>query len=537
MKREKSSLSRLSQIVATETQAMFNRIRLLFDAADLWFDENPGADPRREPGFARLIEAFGGTGEHRRTEGRIDVYLISKQGGLFLVPSSSGEPYVDVRDRAYFKVQTAPATRGFYIGEPILSRVTGQWALPVSYPIPSGNAHIALIAASIELPDLEKLYDSIRPKPNGSIALFRSRDGILLARSPFIEGAVGKALPGISLESWRDSMAAEASGSGIAISPLEGKGRRIFAYSSIPSLDLVLSITSSVDDVLAPWKRGTIWRLAIASTMIAALCIASFRLFVALGKLGAAQFELRENLERLRRSDATKDKLFSVIAHDLRGPIGGMCNLLETMTSDRGDMPAETLDEFIGALRLTSWNTYQLLENLLAWSRNKRGEMPFHPERVLLQPMIEESAQVFALSVADKRLSLETQIEPGLEARADPELFKVVLRNLISNAVKFTRQGGKILVSASREAQGARVTVRDEGIGMDQEQLGALFDLEATRSRSGTANEHGSGLGLVLSKEILDLHGGIIEVDSEAGAGSSFSVFLPDEGPAAPAPV
>jgi signal transduction histidine kinase len=262
--------------------------------------------------------------------------------------------------------------------------------------------------------------------------------------------------------------------------------------------------------------------------MIAAVGLISARLLSALGSLAAAQAGLRDNMERLRRSDATKDKLFSVIAHDLRGPMGGIANLLETLSTDNGEMGAAQVAEFIEALRTASWNTYQLLENLLAWSRSQRGEMAFRPERLPVLPLVEECGAIFELSAKEKGIIVETSIEVGVEARADPERLKILLRNLISNAVKFTARGGRVSISASRAEGGTLLGVRDEGIGMDGARIAALFDLGSAPSRAGTANERGSGLGLALCKEIADLHGGTIEVFSEPGKGSAFSVFLPD---------
>jgi len=233
-------------------------------------------------------------------------------------------------------------------------------------------------------------------------------------------------------------------------------------------------------------------------------------------------------MERLRRSDATKDKLFSVIAHDLRGPIGGIANLLDTLSTDFPEMDSVQVGEFIETLRAASWNTYRLLENLLAWSSSQRGETPFRQESLRLLPLVEECRSIFDLNAGEKGIRIGTSIEDGLEARADPEQLKTLLRNLISNAVKFTSRGGAVSISARREEGGILIEVRDDGIGMDRAQLGALFDFGAAPSRSGTANERGTGLGLALCKEIVDLHGGRIEVASESGKGSAFSVFLPD---------
>jgi signal transduction histidine kinase len=189
----------------------------------------------------------------------------------------------------------------------------------------------------------------------------------------------------------------------------------------------------------------------------------------------------------------------------------------------------EEVGEFIDALGAASRNTSQLLENLLDWSRSQRGDLPFAPERVLVYPIVEECAEVFGLSALEKGIAVELSIENGLEARSDPEQLKTLVRNLMSNAVKFSSRGGRVLIKASRAGDGARIEVRDEGIGMEKAQVEALYDFGSMRSRPGTANERGSGLGFMLCKEIVDNHGGRIDVASEVGKGSTFTVFLPDE--------
>jgi signal transduction histidine kinase len=521
IEREKEALARMAQVVASETEGLFSRIRLFFASADLWLATNPSVDPRTDPAFARLVDTFRSVGKER-----IDIRLVSETGGLYYIPSASSLPLADLGDRDYFIAQASPATRGFFVGIPILGRVSKTWTIPVSCPLKSRNAGVSVIFAAIEIPIIEEFYDAIRPKPNGAVTLIRG-DGIILARSPFDETVLGKPIVP-NLAAWRKSIAATPASASVIRTASTDNRLRILAYDALDSPGFVISITSRLSEVLAVWESGLWWRGLMALIMLAAIATISAGLRRALGRLELAQSELKAKLELLRKSDATKDKLFSLVAHDLRGPIGGMSNLLETLATDRGDMKPETIDEFIAALRLTSWNTYHLLENLLSWSRSARGEMPFSPERLIVSPLIEGSEQLFALSIAQKGLTIKAEVEEGLVARADPELAKVIFRNLISNAVKFTPRGGTILVAARREGGGIRVIVRDEGIGMDGEQLGALFDLGATRSRSGTANERGSGLGLVLCKEMLELHGGSIKVESEVGKGSSFSIYLPD---------
>ncbi len=521
--REKDALERMTQVVASETEGMFNRIKIFCAAADLWLTDNPRADPRKDPGFVKLVDSFRSVGKSR-----IDIRLVSEAGGLFYIPSASDKPLVDVGDRDYFKAQSSPATRGLFIGDPVKSRITQVWGIPVSYPLASRNAGMSVIFAAIEMPVILELYDAIRPKPGGSISLIRG-DGTFLARAPFDESTVGSSIAR-DVSAWRAMVAREPKATWIARTPSTDNAERIVSYGSLGGLGMVVSVSSSMKDVLGPWRSDLSMRGLIAALMLGAIGLFSSRLLSALRSLDAAQADLSDNMERLRRSDATKDKLFSVIAHDLRGPIGGMASLLETMATDEGGMDQAQVSEFIDALRTASRNTYQLLENLLAWSQNRRGETPFRPERLKLLPLVEECRAVFDLNAREKGIGLETSVDEAAEAWADPEQLKMLLRNLISNAVKFTARGGEVSISASTGEGGTRIEVRDDGIGMDEAQRKALFEIGAAPCRTGTANERGSGLGLALCKEIAELHGGRIEVRSEPGEGSDFSVFLPERG-------
>ncbi len=530
IERERESLLRMAQLVSVETKNMFARIRHFCETADLWLAENPGVDPRTDAAFQRLVAIFRSS-----VDGLIDIRLVSGEGGLFYIPSKPGTPLADVRDRDYYQAQLEPATRGFYIANPVKSRVTGLWGIPISYPLTPNRAGMAVIFAAIELPTLDKAYEPIRPKPGGSIALAR-KDGVLLARTPFIEEYAGKPLVASDPEAWWKGIEVSGKGTWSVNDPFGAPGERLIAYAAVEPFGLVATVGSPYRDFLAAWRASLLWRILLALAMLAAMALLTARLASTMRRLDAARAELGENLERLRRSDATKDKLFSVIAHDLRGPVGGMRNLLDTLAEDRAAMSGETLDECLDALRLASWNTYQLLDNLLAWSRSERGELRFEPRIEGLRPAVEECVELYALSIASKGISVRIEVDPSLELRADPELLKVVLRNLLSNAVKFTRKGGSVAISASRADGETRIEVRDDGIGMSKEELEGLFDLESTRSRSGTANERGSGLGLVLCREIVELHGGRIAASGEPGAGAAVTISLPDGPPEAPAP-
>jgi signal transduction histidine kinase len=523
---EKDSLLRLAQIVAVETGDMFDQIKFFFKAADLWLSTHPKADPRFDPEFGRLVEDFRST-----IKDRVDIRLVSETGGLFYIPSKDSTPLADVSDRSYFLAQRSASSRGFYIASPIIGRVNEKWSIPISYPLSSRNSGISVIFSTLELETLEALYEKIRPKPGGSVSLIR-RDGQFLARVPFDEAYMTRRVAGDADQWWSDIQ---------KTSVLEIKAtstdqaERIIATKSIKDPDIAVNVSSRTADALSGWYAALRWRIVMALGLISIIVLVSLRLLAAMSKADKAQAELADSVARLRESDATKDKLFSILAHDLRGPIGGICNLLDSMAQDLGELKPEELAQYISALRLGSWNTYQLLENILAWSRSKRGDMPFSPGRTRLGPLIEECAEVYALAMEGKGVSLDVDAEQAPEARADPDLLKVVLRNLISNALKFSTKGGRILVSSRRSGAsegkqaGVLLTVRDEGIGMDAETKAGLFAPGGARSREGTASERGSGLGLALCLDIAALHGGRIEAESEVGAGSAFTLFLPDE--------
>lgn len=519
--REKDALTRMAEVVATDTADMFGRIRFFFETADYWLGQKPDADPRFDPDFRKLVDSFRASMDER-----VDIRLVSKAGGLYYIPSKTEKPLADVTDRDYFKAQRVPATRGFRVADPVLSRVTGKWGIPISYPLSRRSGDIDIIFAAIEMPALDELYDKIRPKPNGSISLIRG-DGVIMARTPFVENLLGTTIaPDIA--GWRSAVKAAPQGVWIMRASTDNEDR-ILAFRNIENPDLIVSVSARLGDVLAAWRAGLWWRSLIAALMVVAIATIASRLLFVLKRLGGAQAELASNMERLRRSDATKDKLFSVIAHDLRGPMGGMTSLLETLSTDRADLSDAEVGEFIEALWAASRNTSQLLENLLAWSRSQRGDLPFRPERILVYPIIEECADVFGLSASEKGIAVESSIENGLEAHADPELLKTLVRNLISNAVKFSSRDGRVFIKASKADSGALIEIRDEGIGMEKAQVDALYDFGTLRIRPGTANERGSGLGFILCKEIVDKHGGRIEVASEVGKGSAITVFLPDE--------
>jgi len=236
---------------------------------------------------------------------------------------------------------------------------------------------------------------------------------------------------------------------------------------------------------------------------------------------------LRENEARLRELNATKDKFFSIIAHDLKSPFNNILALSNLLVEQIKNNEKEGVDEYAGLIQHSSQRAMDLLINLLEWSRSQTGRMEFSPEYVELTSMINEIADLANDTAMLKSITITKQLPNNALVMADKAMLGTVLRNLISNAIKFTRPGGRIVVEAISQKKEILVMVSDNGIGIKSEALKKLFRIEESFTTKGTQNETGTGLGLLLCKEFVLKHGGKIWVESEFGKGSKFYFTIP----------
>lgn len=243
-----------------------------------------------------------------------------------------------------------------------------------------------------------------------------------------------------------------------------------------------------------------------------------------------AEEEISFKNEQLQLINAEKDKFFSIIAHDLRGPLSAFVDATQILTEEIQNMDLEEIKDITMSMKTSASNIYGLLENLLEWSRLRRGAMDFVPENLNLKKKIEASIDVLSESARKKRIGLKISVPGELEIRADIHMFDTIIRNLISNAIKFTISGGKVIVTANYNGDHYIVVkISDSGIGMAPELRNKLFQIDEKTSRPGTEGETSTGLGLLLCKEFIEKHGGKIWVESSVGQGSTFSFSLPLE--------
>jgi signal transduction histidine kinase/Tfp pilus assembly protein PilF len=222
-----------------------------------------------------------------------------------------------------------------------------------------------------------------------------------------------------------------------------------------------------------------------------------------------------------------KDKFFSIIAHDLRGPFNGFLGLSELLAEDLDNMTKEEIQFAAATMKNSAANLFQLLENLLEWSRIEQGLIPIIPQKKLVLPIVTESMATIQDAVNNKKISLNIDIPETTTVFADINSIHAVIRNLVSNAVKFTPENGNIHIQAIEDDKKTTISITDTGIGMTEKMIENLFRLDVQTNRNGTNNEPSTGLGLILCKEFVEKNKGEIWVESEEGKGSTFYVRFP----------
>jgi signal transduction histidine kinase len=224
---------------------------------------------------------------------------------------------------------------------------------------------------------------------------------------------------------------------------------------------------------------------------------------------------------------ATKDKFFSIIAHDLKSPFNSIAGFSDLLIQQVQEKDYEGIEEYATIIQDSSQRVMNLLMNLLEWSRSKTGRMEYNPEFVELVGLINQAIELLSDAARQKSITLKLETPRNTPVSADRAMISTVLRNLISNAVKFTQPGGEIIISLVQKQKEVTISVIDTGIGIKKELIEKLFKIEESYTTVGTQNEKGTGLGLILCKEFVEKHGGKIRAESELGKGSKFSFTIP----------
>lgn len=236
---------------------------------------------------------------------------------------------------------------------------------------------------------------------------------------------------------------------------------------------------------------------------------------------------VRKFNDELKSLNANKDKFFSIIAHDLKSPLSGLLGFTEILVNEFDDLTTEEVKEFIGHSHQAAINMNALLENLLEWSRIQTGNFALETSNVNVESVFDNMISLFNQYARNKKIRLEKKVDAHLHVLADENMFKTIMRNLVSNGIKFTQEGGCVHLTAIPNERFINIVVQDSGIGLSQENINKLFRIDVNYTTPGTNKERGTGLGLVLCKELVEKNGGKIWVESEVRKGTKFIFSLP----------
>lgn len=239
-----------------------------------------------------------------------------------------------------------------------------------------------------------------------------------------------------------------------------------------------------------------------------------------------AENTLIRSEERLRELNATKDKFFSIIAHDLKNPFNDLMGFTQLLALNIEKYDKSKIEQFTHIIHQSSKLAYNLLENLLDWSRSQTGTLKFKPEKISISQLIDENIDLLESTARNKNIQIYSEVLGETSAFADKNMVRTVIRNLISNAIKYTNQGGHIRIQ-SNCTKHCEISVSDTGIGISSENIDKIFKIDESFSTLGTEREKGTGLGLILCKEFVEKNGGKLKIKSRPNKGSTFTFTLP----------
>lgn len=237
--------------------------------------------------------------------------------------------------------------------------------------------------------------------------------------------------------------------------------------------------------------------------------------------------KVNRQVDELKELNSTKDKFFSIIGHDLKGPLNSLTAFSNLILNHAGSLTEEEMKKIAKDLNKSLKTLYELLENLLTWARSQTEQITLNPEKLIIRQLIDENISLLSKTAANKEIQFEYASLDNVTAWADKNTVNTVIRNLMSNALKFTPRNGSISIFANSYKDALEIGIRDTGVGMTTEQIEKVFDISTKHSTPGTEHEKGTGLGLILCKEFIEKNGGELLIESAVGEGSTFRFTLP----------
>lgn len=296
-------------------------------------------------------------------------------------------------------------------------------------------------------------------------------------------------------------------------------------FKKILGFNYIILLTTLVFRIIYPFfKTSTSLYSTDATQKNIFLIIFLMMTISGVGYLLLLQEEKEKQVKKLLDD---KNTFFSIIAHDLRGPFNGIIGLSELLLKNETQLEPKETNEFIHLIHQSSKNTFSLLDNLLTWSQSQTGSLEFNPQKLEINTITNKTVHLLTNIAKNKNIKINATIEANQYLLADKNMLETVFRNLISNAIKFTPNNGEVCLSMQKRNHQIVFSVQDNGIGIAPEKITSLFAIDKKSTTTGTNNETGTGLGLMLCKDFVEKHGGEIWVKSQTGKGSTFMFSIP----------
>jgi PAS domain S-box-containing protein len=264
-------LEQLTSAVEEQTVRLFKQAEISLEVSRLWMADHPDLDPGEAPSFITLVDRL-----RLISEGLLDLRMVNRSGGLYYIPKRGSKPLADVTDRDYFKAQSDPARRGFFIGSPVVSRVTGKWGIPVSIPVEKAGGNITVLFAAMELDRIARTFEAERLKPDGAISIMRA-DGTFLFRVPAGNNIIGRSIAGTP--SWDRHISLSLRGTYYSDGTAVDTPPKLVSFARLRDYPLYVTVTAEVEDLLRPWLRETYTLITVAALVsLASLVLAGFLL-------------------------------------------------------------------------------------------------------------------------------------------------------------------------------------------------------------------------------------------------------------------